>query len=138
MATIFFLMEWTAGANPQEVSKAVIQCRMFSGRYRTFLRSSNQSESCNASCLSPSCASSAESLENLIIHCPAYSTTLEGLLSRGGSYLRNVYFLKSYPSLCIHVSETVILVSQQKPTNIDKYASRLVYFKTRSRTFFIH
>ena len=31
---------WTAGSNPYEVSKAVIQCRMLSGRYRTRLLTS--------------------------------------------------------------------------------------------------
>ena len=34
---------WRAGANPYEVSKAVVQCRMLSGRYRTFLISRNWS-----------------------------------------------------------------------------------------------
>ena len=73
---------WTAGANPYEVSKAVIQCRMLSGRYRTFQLSRNWSESRDASCPAPSCTSQTESLEHILIHCPAYSTTRDGLLRK--------------------------------------------------------
>ena len=73
---------WTAGANPYEVAKAVIQCRMLSGRYRTFKLSSNWSESRDACCLAPSCVLQSESLEHILIHCPAYSTTRDGLVRK--------------------------------------------------------
>ena len=35
---------WTAGPNPYEVSKAIIQCKMLSGRYRTELLASHWSQ----------------------------------------------------------------------------------------------
>ena len=47
---------WTAGANPYEVAKAVIQCRMLSGRYRTLLLMSNWSDCAESTCPASSCS----------------------------------------------------------------------------------
>ena len=64
---------WTAGANPYKVSKAVIQCRMLSGRYRTLLLTSNWSVSGESCCRAPSCSQTEESLEHILLDCPAYA-----------------------------------------------------------------
>ena len=63
----------SAGSNPYEVAKAVIQARMLSGRYRTRLLSSNWSERADTSCISSSCVED-ESLEHILLQCPAYAT----------------------------------------------------------------
>ena len=70
---------WTAGANPYEVSKAVIQCRMLSGRYRTRLLTGKWSESGNRCCPAPSCPQVEESLEHILLECPAYTQTRNNL-----------------------------------------------------------
>ena len=64
---------WTAGENPYEVSKAVIQCRMLSGRYRTRQLTSKWSESQCSNCPAPQCGNVIESLEHLLLECPAYA-----------------------------------------------------------------
>ena len=70
---------WTAGANPYEVSKAVIQCRMLSGRYRTRLLTGKWSESGNRCCPATSCLQVEESLEHILLECPAYAHTRNNL-----------------------------------------------------------
>ena len=64
---------WTAGSNPYEVSKAIVQCRMLSGRYRTQKLSSHWSEYGDSSCPSPFCTQVVESLEHILLHCPSYA-----------------------------------------------------------------
>ena len=66
---------WTAEANPYEVSKAVIQCKMLSGRYRTLLLTSNWTESGESCCQAPSCSQTEESLEHILLDCPEYANT---------------------------------------------------------------
>ena len=73
---------WTAGSNPYEVSKAVIQCRMLSGRYRTYQLTSHWSDNKAINCPSPICQSSVETLEHLLLHCPAYTHTRLTLLNK--------------------------------------------------------
>ena len=61
----------TPGSNPHEVAKAVVQCRMKSGRYRTSLLARHWSPSNpNGNCQAPTCNGTQESLEHLLIHCP--------------------------------------------------------------------
>ena len=73
---------WTAGANPYEVSKAVIQCRMLSGRYRTLLLTSNWTESSESCCPAPSCSQTEESLEHILLDCPEYAQTRINLVEK--------------------------------------------------------
>ena len=66
---------WTAGGNPFKVSKAIVQCKMLSGRYRTAKLSSNWSETGDSCCPAPSCSLTCETLEHILLHCPAYATS---------------------------------------------------------------
>ena len=63
---------WTAGSNPYEVAKAVIQCKMISGRYRTAMLTRHWSNNRNGWCLSPSCREVPETLCHLLLWCPRY------------------------------------------------------------------
>ena len=72
----------TAGSNPYEISKAVVQSKMLSGRYRTRQLSSNWSESGDSRCPSSSCTAEVESLEHLLLHCPAYSITRSNVVKK--------------------------------------------------------
>ena len=73
---------WTAGANPYEVAKAVVQCRMISGRYRTLLLISNWSENGESCCPATSCTETDESLEHILLECPAYSQIRTNLVAK--------------------------------------------------------
>ena len=63
---------WTAGSNPYEVAKAVIQSRMLSGRYRVNKLASHWSASGSIYCPAHCCIQIPETLEHLLLHCPAY------------------------------------------------------------------
>ena len=69
---------WTPGANPYEVSKAVIQLRMLSGRYRTAMVTRHWSPSRKGTCPVPSC-DEFETLEHLLLYCPYYEQIRERL-----------------------------------------------------------
>ena len=71
----------SAGSNPHEIAKAVIQARMLSGRYRTRLLSSNWSERADTRCSSSSCAED-ESLERILLRCPAYATCRASVVNK--------------------------------------------------------
>ena len=73
---------WTAGANPYEVAKAVVQCRMLSGRYRTKQLMSNWSVDGDSCCPSSSCTGTDESLEHILLECPAYVTIRTNLVEK--------------------------------------------------------
>ena len=64
----------TPGSNPHEVSKAVVQCKMKSGRYRTSLLARHWSPTNpNGYCPAPTCQGIPESLQHLLINCPYYA-----------------------------------------------------------------
>ena len=70
----------SCGSNSYEVSKAIIQAKMLSGRYRTdkLLRHFDNTKSGN--CLT--CGSDVEgSIEHLLLECPVLSTTRDTLYS---------------------------------------------------------
>ena len=71
---------WTAASNPYEVTKAVVQCRMLSGRYRTELLSSHWTQNKQGYCLQPTCSSTVETLEHMLLVCPAYKHERDDLL----------------------------------------------------------
>ena len=62
---------WTPGANPYEVTKAVIQLKMLSGRYRTALLTKHWGPNRSGCCPAPGCTD-LESLEHLLVVCPYY------------------------------------------------------------------
>ena len=61
---------WTAGSNPHEVTKAVIQLKMLSGRYPTESVRKHWSGNRNGWCPSPLCFETEETLEHLLLWCP--------------------------------------------------------------------
>ena len=71
---------WTPGSNPHEVSKAVLQCKMLSGRYQTALLTRHWSPSRTEWCPAITCSNVPESLEHILLHCPYYSNTREQLV----------------------------------------------------------
>ena len=65
-----------------EVSKAIIQCRMLSGQYWTNKLSSYWSESGDTCSPASCCEAEAETLEHLLLICPAYASTRAGLVQK--------------------------------------------------------
>ena len=63
---------WTAGSNPYEVSKALIQCKMLSGRYRSEVVASHWSPNTHGFYLAPTCIQVPENLEHILLYCPSY------------------------------------------------------------------
>ena len=71
----------TAGSNPYEVAKAVVQARMLSGRYRTELLCRHWSKNKHGLCLSSTCTEIEETLEHILLWCPAYTITRQRLMA---------------------------------------------------------
>ena len=73
---------WTScGSNPFESHKAVTSCRMISGRYLTDKLQSHWTQNRSGYCLLPNCVpGSVGSLEHLLLHCTALSSTRAKLL----------------------------------------------------------
>ena len=65
----------SAGPNPYEVAKAIVQCKMLSGRYRTELLAKHWSSNKQGYCLAPTCSEVEESLEHILLWCPSYEPT---------------------------------------------------------------
>ena len=70
---------WTAEPNPYEVSKAIVQSRMLSGRYLTELLASHWSKNPNGYCLNSTCNSTEETLGQILLCCPSYQPVRERL-----------------------------------------------------------
>ena len=68
---------WTPGPNPYEVSKAIIQCKMLSGRYRTELLASHWSQNKSGFCLSCIGKDVIEDLNHILLCCPSYQPARE-------------------------------------------------------------
>ena len=71
---------WTAGSNPYEVSKAIIQSRMLSGRYRTAVLTKHWSSDRSGFCQATCCFQIEESLEHILLGCPQYAPVREKLI----------------------------------------------------------
>ena len=65
----------TTKSNPYEVSKAVQQARFLSGRYRTESLCKHWSKNTHGYCLSETCISEEETIEHILLFCPAYTHT---------------------------------------------------------------
>ena len=99
---------WTAGANPHEVTKAVVQCKMWSGRYQTASLTKHWTPwNRNGWCPSPLCFQTEETLEHLLLWCPSYSAiriTLKRLWSTTPSPTVNLFtesLLEAPPSVLL-------------------------------------
>ena len=69
----------TAGSNPYEVSKAIQQARLLSGRYRLAVLEKNWTNNREGIC--QNCFESPETLEHMLISCSAYLETKKKLYS---------------------------------------------------------
>ena len=69
----------SAGSNPYEVSKAVIQARFLSARYRSEEICRHWSSNVNGFCQTGSCTNTVESIEHILITCPTNSVTRDRL-----------------------------------------------------------
>ena len=63
---------WTPGPNPYEVSKAVVQCKMLSGRYRTELLARHWSHNKPGFCLCCMGDNTVEDLNHILLCCQSY------------------------------------------------------------------
>ena len=63
----------TAGSNPIEVSKAIQQARFLSGRYRSENLARHWSTNTEGYCLASTCDHEVETIEQILIHCSAYT-----------------------------------------------------------------
>ena len=137
---------WTAGSNPYEVSKAIIQSRMLSGRYRTALLtrhwSSNRSGFCQATC----CLEIEESLEHILLWCPQYASAREKLIrlwlcTTDPRIHQLVFSLLLGPRLSLlqfildaSVNSTVITLCQKSGTD----PLKIIFHLTRTWCYTIH
>ena len=65
---------WTPRANPHEVSKALIQLKMLSGRYRIAALTKHWSSDKSGCCPAPECPET-ETLQHLLLDCHFYNQT---------------------------------------------------------------
>ena len=63
---------WTPGPNSYEVAKALVQCKMLSGRYRTEALASHWTQNLPGFCLTGSCKDIKEDLHHILLVCPSY------------------------------------------------------------------
>ena len=73
----------TAGSNPFEISKAVIQARMLSGRYPSDYLARHWTKNRNGHCLLPLCSGREKlgTLEHILLHCPSLEPCRQKVLS---------------------------------------------------------
>ena len=60
--------------------ESIVQCRMLSGRYRTEWLARHWSSSRAGTCRSPTCSNSPETLEHILLWCPAYRDTRASIM----------------------------------------------------------
>ena len=63
----------TAGSNPYEVSKAVVQAQFLFSRYRSEHLCRHWSKNTQGWCLSSTCYRQSETIEHILVTCPAHS-----------------------------------------------------------------
>ena len=71
---------WTPASNPYEVTKAVVQAKMLSGRYRTAKLTSHWTNR-GSDCQAPGCNGATETLEHILVSCPYYADTRQRLVN---------------------------------------------------------
>ena len=102
---------WLSASSPYEVTKATIQAKMLSGRYRTELLCSHWSTNTNGWCLTPLCIglNLKEDLEHILVYCPSLAITRKNLQNFTVKYARanpilyqilSVYCNPCHPQFC--------------------------------------
>ena len=69
----------TAGSKSYEVSKAIQQARLLSGRYRTQSLLSHWGSDSNGHCLAPGCVNNIETVKHMMIECVGYDLVRKNL-----------------------------------------------------------
>ena len=123
---------WTStNSNPYEVAKAVQQARFLSGRYRTESLCRHWTSNKMGLCLSSTCKSE-ETIEHILMLCPAYQSTRESIQHSTTGLeevvgLHSSLFLKHCPALQISLCSSSWTVlhfhqsSQQPSYMVKKY-----------------
>ena len=136
----------TAGSNPYEVAKAVVQGRMLSGRYRTELLTRHWSSNQLGFCKGIFCNQVPESLEHILLWCPSYNQiraqTVRLWVNNQDPYVYRliVNILGSSPSVLVKFildastnSQTIALVQVLGPEVL-----KIIFHLTRTWCFSIH
>ena len=86
----------TAGSSPYQVSKATVQAKMLSGRYRTERLMRFWSKNKKGVCLLPTCKDLEipEDLEHILIHCGSLEDARVGLADFSTTYSENYEQIK--------------------------------------------
>ena len=137
---------WTAGANPYEVSKATIQCRMLSGRYRTLLLTSKWTESGESSCPATSCSQTDETLEHILLNCPEYTKTRMNLVEKFKSAKNEevcklaLFALKQPPAFLMQflLDASVLPVTRNLILNVGEEVLFPLFSLTRTWCYALH
>ena len=94
----------TAGSSPTQVSMAVVQATMLSGRYRTEALLRHFSPSKTGSCLlSEMCVDTRDSICHILCACPALNSHRNGLLSFTSNFASRLPF--SYAQLLLQLCD---------------------------------
>ena len=137
---------WTAGPNPYEVAKSIVQCRMLSGRYRTEQLAKHWSSNKHGFCLAPMCKFVHESLEHILLWCPSYQPVRERLknLWLGSGNPHVTHLVKSMLDGPPRHLVQFILDASVHPTTISlvqlfgDIPLKIIFHLTRSWCFAIH
>ena len=137
---------WTAGSNPYEVSKSIIQCKMLSGRYRTESLASHWSSNSPGYCLAPTCSQVTEDLEHVLLYCPSYQQSRDKLarLWRATKIPTILHLITSLLSESGTALLQFLLDPSTNPIVIRMYQDygpeplRIVFHLTRTWCFTIH
>ena len=99
----------TAGSNPFEISKAVIQARMLSGRYPSDYLSRHWTRNKNGHCLLPLCSGcdAPGTLEHILLHCPSLAQCRQKAIS-----------LSDILSSEDHILKTILQIIFEDPNNL--------------------
>ena len=94
----------TAGSSPTQVSMAIVQATMLSGRYRTEALLRHFSPSKTGSCLlSEMCVDTRDSICHILCACPALNSHRNGLLSFTSNFASRLPF--SYAQLLLQLCD---------------------------------
>ena len=84
----------TVGSNPYEVTKAIQQARLLSGRYRTECLSRHWQDNPQGYCLVPGCSDNVETVQHILLECEAYNQNRDRLsklwLSNKNPIIKNI------------------------------------------------
>ena len=137
----------TAGSNPYEVSKAIQQARFLSGRYRTESLASHWTTNSGGFCLSATCNKEVETVEHILLSCPAYSDCKKRIyslwLSNQNQIVRRL-FLQAFQSERGYLLQFVLdcsvlpsVIEADQTSEGDSLLNELFYY-TRTWCFSIH